>query len=346
MKVGIATVQVPFIRGGAEILADALSIELKKRKFEVDIISLPFKWYPPTRILDLMLAARLLDLTEVNGEKIDRLITLKFPTYFTEHPNKVAWILHQHRQAYDLYETPFGDLHQNEEGRKVAAEIRHWDNTLLPMHKKLFTIADNVTQRLATYNQLKAETLYPPPLNYERYYCAEYQPYILVPGRLDPVKRQHLIIEALQQAPNVKLVLIGLVLGDYGQQILKTITKLGLSDRVEVLGVVDEAKKLELYANCLAVYNGVYNEDYGYITLEGFFAHKPVITHTDSGGPLEFVVHRQNGYIVPPESDSIAGCMRELVSNVKKAEEMGKAGLASLQEKNLSWDYVIERLLS
>ena len=37
---------------------------------------------------------------------------------------------------------------------------------------------------------------------------------------------------------------------------------------------------------------GVYDEDYGYITLEAFFAGKPVITHTDSGGPLEFVTSR------------------------------------------------------
>ena len=31
------------------------------------------------------------------------------------------------------------------------------------------------------------------------------------------------------------------------------------------------------------------DEDYGYVTLEAMLAAKPVITCTDSGGPLEFV---------------------------------------------------------
>ncbi len=32
-----------------------------------------------------------------------------------------------------------------------------------------------------------------------------------------------------------------------------------------------------------------FDEDYGYVTLESFLSHKPVITTTDAGGPLEFV---------------------------------------------------------
>ena len=32
-----------------------------------------------------------------------------------------------------------------------------------------------------------------------------------------------------------------------------------------------------------------FDEDFGYVTLESFLAHKPVITATDAGGPLEFV---------------------------------------------------------
>ena len=95
MKVAIVTVQVPFTWGGAEILAEELRSALVAKGCEVDLIALPFKWNPPEFILDQMLAARLVDLSEVNGEKIDRIITLKFPAYFVPHDNKVAWILHQ-----------------------------------------------------------------------------------------------------------------------------------------------------------------------------------------------------------------------------------------------------------
>ena len=43
MKVAIASVQVPFTRGGAEIHAEMLESELKKRGYNADIITIPFK---------------------------------------------------------------------------------------------------------------------------------------------------------------------------------------------------------------------------------------------------------------------------------------------------------------
>ena len=43
-----------------------------------------------------------------------------------------------------------------------------------------------------------------------------------------------------------------------------------------------------------------FDEDYGYVTLESFLAHKPVITTPDAGGPLEFVRDDDNGLICEP----------------------------------------------
>ena len=113
MRVVIATVQVPFVRGGAEILADQLLNALRSEGHEAEIVAVPFKWYPAERILDHMLACRLLDVTESTGTPIDRLIGLKFPAYFMPHPHKVLWLLHQHRTAYDLWDHPLSDLSRN-----------------------------------------------------------------------------------------------------------------------------------------------------------------------------------------------------------------------------------------
>ena len=103
MKIAIATVQVPFITGGAEIHAEMLCRELKKRGYQADIVTIPFKWYPTDTLLNCMLMGRMMDLNEVNGEKIDRVIAMKFPAFYLQHENKVLWLLHQHRQAYDLW---------------------------------------------------------------------------------------------------------------------------------------------------------------------------------------------------------------------------------------------------
>jgi glycosyltransferase involved in cell wall biosynthesis len=347
VKVAIVTVQVPFTWGGAEILAEELKSALIARGCEVDLIALPFKWNPPEFILDQMLAARLVDLSEVNGKKIDRLITLKFPAYFVPHDNKVGWILHQYRQAYELYGTEYSDLHLSEAGRALANEIRRWDLALLPEHRVVYTLSRTVASRMEKYNSVTSEPLYHPPRNSERFYCEAFDKFILAPGRIEPPKRQHLMIEAMTFLPrSLKLVLIGPGFGTYSQRLTRTIGELDLEDRVTMAGAVSEDEKLRLYARCLAVYNGPYEEDYGYVTLEAFFASKPVITLSDSGGPLEFVTDAETGYVIPANAESIAQCLRRLIERPELALRLGRAAKASLSEKNLSWDYVIERLLS
>jgi len=346
LKVAIASVQTPFMTGGAEIHASSLRRELIARGLEADIVTIPFKWYPPARLLDTMLMARLVDLSEVNGVRIDRVITLKFPAYYVEHACKVGWLLHQHRQAYDLYGTAFGDLDRDSEGEAVAAEIRAWDSRYLTEHRALFANSCTVRDRLRRYNDIDSEVLYHPPGNAERYRTDGFEDFILAPGRLDPMKRQHLLVEALSRLPSgVKAVLIGPTAGDYAEATIRAARQVG-GDRIIVRGVVSEEEKIDLYANCLAVYNGVYDEDYGYVTLEAFLAGKPVITHEDSGGPLEFVRDGENGYVIPPSPEAIAACIQMLADSPATARAMGGAGRETIGLLNIGWDHVIERLLS
>lgn len=343
MKIGIATVQVPFISGGAEIHARLLKEQLLERGFEADIISTPFKWYPPRQILEHVKAVELLDLSEVAGQKIERLITLKFPMYFARHPNKVGWLLHQHRQAYELFGTPHSDLHSSREGRRVCKKIRALDSKRLPEHRQLFTNSKNVAKRLKHYNGIDAQALYHPPEDHQQLHCESYRPYILVPGRADAMKRQLLMVEALRQLPGLSLVIIGNCETPYGEVLKQKVLEWGLEKRVDIKGHVSREEKTQLYANALAVYNGAYEEDYGYITLEAFFAGKLVITHSDSGGPLEFVVDGENGFITEPSATAIVQALAEI--DAQRAEHLGQAGHRAIAALNLNWDHIIHSLL-
>lgn len=346
MKVAIATVQVPFISGGAEVLATSLQAELRVRGHEADIISIPFKWYPPERLLDCMAMARLMDLTEVNGQRIDRMIALKYPAYYNNHPDKVCWLLHQHRQAYDLFGTQFSDMHDSESGRRVAEEIRRWDEALLPTSRAIYTISRNVTERLLRFNSIDSEPLYPPPRDPHLFRCDRYGDFILYPGRFNSMKRQHLLVDALERTRTpVKVVFIGSMDDWYGEHVPEKIRTLKLEKRVQCLGVVDEATKIDLYARCLGVYNGVFDEDYGYLTIEGFLASKPVVTHTDSGGPLEFVEDGTNGFVTTPDAAALAGVLDRLYEDRSLAPRLGEAGRLTVLERHVEWDYTIERLL-
>lgn len=346
MKIAIAMVQVPFITGGAEIHAQMLKDELKKRGHQVDIVTIPFKWYPEQAIIDCMMMGRMMDLTEINGEKIDRVIALKFPAYYVKHPNKVLWLLHQHRQAYDLWETEYGDLHNFPQGKEVRELIIKHDCKYMKEAKAIYTNAQNTANRLEKYNKIKGEALYHPPQNHEKLHCDSYGDYIFYPSRIDKLKRQRLMVEAARYTKtDVKFIIAG-----SGSQAEMTylkdyIKEYHLEDKVKLAGFISEEEKINYYANCLGVYFGAYDEDYGYITLEGFFSHKTVIVHPDSGGPLEFVEDGKNGYIAQSNGKALAEIFDKLYEDRQLAKKLGEAGYKSLLEKNIDWDYVIEKLL-
>ena len=46
----------------------------------------------------------------VDGRPVDLVIGTKFPSYVVRHPNKVVWLVHQFRQAYELDRTALGTL--------------------------------------------------------------------------------------------------------------------------------------------------------------------------------------------------------------------------------------------
>jgi glycosyltransferase involved in cell wall biosynthesis len=110
MRVVIANVRTPFVYGGAEMLADELLKGLQAEGHQADLVSILFNPAEPEGIPDQMLAARLANLRAVNAVPVDRVIALKFPAYLIPHPNKVLWLVHQHRAAYDFWDHPFGDL--------------------------------------------------------------------------------------------------------------------------------------------------------------------------------------------------------------------------------------------
>ena len=97
--------------------------QLRAHGHDTELVSVPFKWYPKPEILTHAAAWRLLDLSESNGRPIDLVIATKFPTYFARHACKVAWLIHQHRAAYELAGTPFSDFTHTEDDVALRERI-------------------------------------------------------------------------------------------------------------------------------------------------------------------------------------------------------------------------------
>lgn len=346
MKIAIAMVQVPFIKGGAEIHAQMLKEELIKRGHQADIVTIPFKWYPPEKIVDCMMMGRLMDLSEVNGEKIDKVIAIKFPAFYVKHEHKVLWLEHQHRQAYDLWKTKYGDLDQFPNGEEIRNLIIACDNKYINEAEHIYVIAENTAKRLLKYNGIKSEVLYHPPFNYENLYCKEYGDFIFYASRIDPMKRQRLLVESMKYTKtDVRAIIAGSGSKQELEYILNIIKKNKLESKVKLVGFISEEEKVSYYANCLGVYFGAYDEDYGYITLESFFSKKPIIVHKDAGGPLEFVENNKNGYVLDENPEQVAQAIDSWYLNKEIAKTMGEEGYYLMQQKHINWDYVIDKLL-
>jgi glycosyltransferase involved in cell wall biosynthesis len=348
MRILIATTHVPFIRGGAEAHAEGLRDALTAAGHEAEIVAVPFKWYPPEKIMDHMLACRLLDLTEVAGMPVDLLIGLKFPAYLIPHPRKVLWILHQFRTAYELWDHPLGDLVFSPNGHEVRDAIRKADREIIGQANAVFANSLNVAARLKDYCGIDSTPLYHPPPHAEEFYAAAAEDYFFFPSRLCQPKRQALVLQglALTKQP-VQIRFAGTADNPAFASELKTLArKLRVHDRVEWLGQVSEEKKRDLYARARAIVYPPIDEDYGYVTLEAMLAAKPVITCTDSGGPLEFVHAGETGLIAGPAPEDLGAAMDQLWANRDKAREMGESARKLYDGLNISWKEVVRKLLA
>jgi len=343
-RIAVLHAQVPFTWGGAEYQVQKLTDNLVRRGYETELIQIPFKWYPKNSLLDSMYLWRMVDLSEANGKRIDMVIPTKFPTYGVNHDNKVMWLVHQHRAAYDLYDNQthfgFGTI---EHGEEMRQSVYSFDNVVIRESKKIFSESKTVSDRLYSYNGIDSEPLYHPPAFAGRYICGEYGSYILSAGRLDPLKRLDLLIKSLPFCDkSIRLIITGI--GSDQDALVNLVEKTGLTDRVDFAGFVTEDELIQLYANAFAVYFAPVDEDYGYITLEAFLSQKPIVTCRDSGGVLEFARHEENALICEPQPEQIGEAFSRLYNNKSLCEELGNTGKLSIS--NINWDNVVDKFVA
>src|SRR5262245_60572529 len=247
----VCEAQVPFVHGGAEIHVRELVRELTARGYDAELVSVPFKWYPKEEIMPHAAAWRLLDLSESNGRPIDLVIASKFPSYFARHPNKVAWLIHQYRAAYELCGTEYSDFAHTELDVGLRDTLMRLDREMLGECRAIFANARNTAARLARFNGLGAEPLYHPPQLAPRLAPGPFGDYVPSVGRIESVKRVDLAVRAMRHAPGLRLVVAGD--GTQRDHVARAAAEAGVSDRVRFLGTVGDDDLVRLYAEALAI---------------------------------------------------------------------------------------------
>ncbi|MDQ3897770.1 MAG: glycosyltransferase family 4 protein [Actinomycetota bacterium] len=336
MDICVCGAQVPFTRGGAELLMENLVAAFAAAGHRAELVRLPVAW-DAGRLLDAPTAWRLVPVDA------DVVVATNFPSYFVNHPRKVVWLAHQHRGAYDGFGAPWSGLSDSDESLEVQRQLVDWDTRVLAEAVGLFSISAVVADRLRRYNGLSATPLpHPPPLH-DRLVTGPYGDYVFCPTRLAENKRPHLLVEALAASSSgARAVLAGT--GPLRDQLLADAVGLGVDDRLEMPGYIDDDALVARFASALAVVYPPYDEDYGYVTLQAFLAGKPVITAKDSGGVLEWVEDGVNGIVTDGTGSGIADAIDRLSADPALARRMGEAGRRRVRD--LAWAPVVDALLA
>lgn len=342
-RVLVLEAQVPFVHGGAEILVRQLIGAFQAGGYEAELVSIPFRDYPREEVLAQATLWRLINLSSAGGREVDMVVPTKYPCYMVRHPRKVAWLMHQHRVAYELAGTPFSDFAHTDADVGLREKLMELDELGLGECRARFTLSETVSARLRRYNGLESQPLFHPPKLAGQLKPGGFGDYIFFVSRLEKAKRVDLAIDAmLHTDPSTRLVIAGD--GASRGELQGQIEQRGLSDRVKLLGRVSDEEIIRLYSGALGVLFAPYQEDYGYVTLEAFLSGKPVITATDSGGPLEFITDGVSGLVREPTPEALGEAVRELAQNRARAAELGAAGKKVAEA--ITWEGVVERLIA
>ena len=171
------------------------------------------------------------------------------------------------------------------------------------------------------------------------------RPYFLSVGRMDPVKRQDLLLHAFARVrrrfPESRLVLVGG--GSFSTSLAKAsggpskdelwtrrvrslLTSARLEGSVVIAGGVSSGELDAAYDGAMALVHSAPWEGFGLVGAEAWMHGLPVIV-SRGAGVAELVTEGVNGFSVPPGSvAALASRMEGLLANPERAERMGEAG--------------------
>ncbi len=345
MKILVVNNMIPFIRGGAEELADYLVHHLKRRGHQASLIRVPFRYDPPEQIYDEMLACKMLRMADA-----DLVIALKFPAYLIPHPCKVLWLVHQYRQAYDMWDSGHTNIPGTDEGKQLRQCITRADSECFRSVQRLCTISPVTQKRLQRYNGFESELLRTPLNGPEDFQVGPYGDYIFCGGRINGSKRQHLLVEAMRYAgSSAKLIIAGPADSVHdAQKLERLIETYDLKDRVKLdIGFHSRAKVASLVSRALAcAYLPIDEDSLGYVSMEANQAAKGVLTVNDSGGLLDLVFDHQTGWVREPDPKQLGESIDWIFEHRDASMEIGANARRRWLEMGITWERTVERLVA
>ncbi len=147
-------------------------------------------------------------------------------------------------------------------------------------------------------------------------------------SRLAPWKGQHVLLEAMAQAPDVHALIVGDALfGEtaYRDRLHRQIEQMRLGGRVHMVGFRDDVPRLMKACDAVA-HTSIAPEPFGRVIVEAMLARRPVVA-THAGGACEIIARDDQGMLIAPgDAKALARALERLRTDEALAGRMASAG--------------------
>ncbi len=194
------------------------------------------------------------------------------------------------RYAWDLYDEYVKDLKQPKKFlvQETLKYIRKWDIQTLDRVDFFLANSNFVKERIKRIYDRDAKVIYPPVDTNKFKLCRNKENFYITASRLVPYKKTKLIVEAFNEMPDKKLIVIGA-----GEELKKI--KAVAKPNIKVLGYQPDSVLIEYMQNAKAyVYAAI--EDFGITPVEAMACGTPVIA-LNKGGTAETVINGTTGVL-------------------------------------------------
>ena len=223
----------------------------------------------------------------------------------------ISYVHSPMRYAWDLTHEYLKEAHLEHGLRGWLAKIilhymRLWDTRTAYGVDCFIANSRFIAQRIRKVYGREAEVIYP-PVDVDKYaLCEEKSDYYLTASRIVPYKKVHLIVEAFNEMPDKKLVVIGAGPG------LDDLRKIA-GPNIDILGYQpDEVMQEKMRFARAFVFAA--EEDFGITPVEAMACGTPVIAY-GRGGALETVTEDTGLFFYEQTAEAIKGAVRRFESS-------------------------------
>ncbi len=320
--------------GGSELYGEAMAAGLAARGHQVTILTARHPGSTPTEERDGYLIRRAGGrftvylrtlLRIVVGRRFDVIVDTQNGTPFfarlvTRRP-VVILCHHVHREQWGIV---FGPSLRGRTVARIGWWLESWLAPRVQRNCRYVTVSD-VSRRDLIGLGVRAGNITvvhngtPPSLpGVERSPVPE----VVVLGRVVPHKRVEHAVRAVAQLPGVRLTIVGH--GWWSATVAAEVARLGVEDRVELVGHVDEARKHELLSRAWVLATPSVMEGWGLCVVEAASHGTPSVAYRSAGGLAESVVHGSTGLLAEDSEEEFTAALRELLTSSERRREMGE----------------------